>query len=114
MTTQQLTYSAVVEMMDKSYTLVYLDHSNNLDSHTQIIGDCIRAKSPDTLFEQIGYWYDEAESGRVAEIIEELKAVEYLTLPAQKVGKFCNSVNLSVFYLLHSIFEAIFCPKFIY
>ncbi|MFI3290122.1 MAG: hypothetical protein R3Y66_08340 [Rikenellaceae bacterium] len=75
MTTQPLTYSAVVEMMDRSYTLVYLDHSNNLDSHTQIIGDCIRAKSPDTLFEQIGYWYDEAESGRVAEIIEELKAL---------------------------------------
>ncbi|MFR9543908.1 MAG: hypothetical protein SNH27_17925, partial [Rikenellaceae bacterium] len=32
--------------------------------------------------------------------------LEYLTLPAQKVGKFINSVNLSVFYLLHSIFEA--------
>ncbi|MFI3306470.1 MAG: hypothetical protein R3Y68_08175 [Rikenellaceae bacterium] len=73
MTAQPLTTEQIIEMMEENYTLVYLDRSNNLDSHTQLIGDCIRAESADTLFEQMGYWYDIAECGRVEEIIEGLK-----------------------------------------
>ncbi|MFI3306519.1 MAG: hypothetical protein R3Y68_08430 [Rikenellaceae bacterium] len=73
MTASTLTTEQIIEMMEENYTLVYLDHSNNLDSHTQLISDCIRAESADTLFEQMGYWYDIAECGRVEEIIEGLK-----------------------------------------
>ncbi|MFI3306572.1 MAG: hypothetical protein R3Y68_08705 [Rikenellaceae bacterium] len=73
MTAQPLTTEHIIEMMEENYTLIYLDRSNNLDSHTQLIGDCIRAESADTLFEQMGYWYDIAECGRVEEIVEGLK-----------------------------------------
>ncbi len=73
MTPQTLTYSAIVEIMDKSYTLLYLDQSNNLNSLTQSINDCIFNKSADELFDQIDYTYDEAGAYRKDEIIEELK-----------------------------------------
>ncbi|MFR9610186.1 MAG: hypothetical protein SNI87_00350, partial [Rikenellaceae bacterium] len=74
MTTQPLTYEHITSLMDKEYTLIYLDPSNNLNSLTQTLNDCITNKSVDDLFEQINYTYDEAEAYRKDEIVEELKA----------------------------------------
>ncbi|MFR9618943.1 MAG: hypothetical protein SNI12_05425, partial [Rikenellaceae bacterium] len=74
MSKQPLTYKQVVEMMEKEYTLIYLDPSNNLNSLTQTLNDCITNKSVDDLFDQINYTYDEAEAYRKDEIVEELKA----------------------------------------
>lgn len=74
MNTRALTIEQIHDMMDRSYTLAWLDRSNNLDNSADVISRCLKEKSADPLYEHCNDWFAEIESDRTHEIIEELKS----------------------------------------
>lgn len=75
MDTTALTVPQLYTMMDKHYTLVYLDNSYNLNNSTKILTECIKEKSTTPLLEHISDWFSDYEQDRIADIIKELKSV---------------------------------------
>ena len=74
MNTTVLTINQLYKLMDKHYTLVYLDSNCNLNSSAKILIDCIKEKSVTPLLEHISDCFAFYEQDRIAEIIEELKS----------------------------------------
>ncbi len=68
-----LNIEIVKNMMDKSYTLTYVDYSESLDGDLEIIESCIESQNSDNLYEHIGMAYDERESESIDDIKSELK-----------------------------------------
>lgn len=70
---KKLTMELVQSLMDKSYTLVWVDYMDNLDGHHDLIQKCLKEKSCESLWEKVYEWYDETEWEAVKEIMEKLK-----------------------------------------
>lgn len=74
MNTIALTIEHLRTMMDRRYTLVYLDRSCNLNNSADILSECIKEKSATPLYDHVSDWFVDAECDRIAEIVEELKS----------------------------------------
>ena len=68
-----LTLDFVKSLMEQSYTLVWTDYNDNLDSHLDIIRKCLEKQNCECLWEEVDKWYFEAEWNAVREIIDKLK-----------------------------------------
>lgn len=73
MTTTALTIDTVHNLMDKSYTLVYVDYTMNLNNSLAVINECIKEKSATPLYDHITDWFSDIESNTADEYLEELK-----------------------------------------
>lgn len=73
MNTIALTIEQLRTMMERQYTLVYLDRSCNLNNSADILSECIKEKSATPLYDHVSDWFVGAEYDRIAEIVEELK-----------------------------------------
>ena len=63
----------VKSLMDKSYTLVWVDYNDNLDNCRDTIQKCLEERSCESLWEKVDEWYGDAEWESVREIISKLK-----------------------------------------
>ena len=66
---ERLTMEFVKSLMDKSYTLVWVDYNDNLDNCRDIIQKCLEERSCESLWEKVDEWYGDAEWESVREII---------------------------------------------
>jgi hypothetical protein len=72
-TKQEITMKMVTDMMDETYSLIYIDYRDSLDNRLDTIEKCIRNKSADTLYEDMDEWFSDNEYLRAVEIMEDLK-----------------------------------------
>jgi len=63
----------VKSLMDKSYTLVWVDYNDNLDNCRDTIQKCLEERSCESLWEKVDEWYSDAEWEAVREIVSKLK-----------------------------------------
>ena len=70
---ERLTMEFVKSLMDKSYTLVWVDYNDNLDNCRDTIQKCLEEKSCESLWEKVDEWYGDAEWEAVREIVSKLK-----------------------------------------
>ncbi len=70
----ELTTDAVIAMMDKRYTLVYLERENNLDNSIEVLSECVKQKSVEPLYDHINDWFLDCEEDAVVAIIDGLKS----------------------------------------
>ena len=70
---ERLTMEFVKSLMDKSYTLVWVDYNDNLDNCRDTIQKCLEERSCESLWEKVDEWYGDAEWEAVREIISKLK-----------------------------------------
>lgn len=70
---ERLTMEFVKSLMDKSYTLVWVDYNDNLDNCRDTIQKCLEERSCESLWEKVDEWYGDAEWESVREIISKLK-----------------------------------------
>ncbi len=63
----------VTGLMDKNYSLTYVDYRENLNSRLDTIEKCINKQSGDSLFEDIDDWYCQQKLDTVEDIMESLK-----------------------------------------
>ena len=68
-----LTMELVKSLMDKSYTLVWVDYNDNLDNCRDTIQKCLEERSCESLWEKVDEWYSDAEWEAVREIVSKLK-----------------------------------------
>lgn len=68
-----LIIDTVLNLMDKSYTLVYIDYSMNLNNSLETITECIKVKSASPLYDHINDWLSDTEYEAVDENIGGLK-----------------------------------------
>lgn len=68
-----LTMELVKSLMDKSYTLVWVDYNDNLDNCRDTIQKCLEERSCESLREKVDEWYSDAEWEAVREIVSKLK-----------------------------------------
>ena len=70
---ERLTMEFVKSLMDKSYTLVWVDYNDNLDNCRDTIQKCLEERSCESLWEKVDEWYGDAEWEAVREIVSKLK-----------------------------------------
>ena len=70
---ERLTMEFVKSLMDKSYTLVWVDYNDNLDNCRDTIQKCLEERSCESLWEKVDEWYSDAEWEAVREIVSKLK-----------------------------------------
>lgn len=70
---ERLTMEFVKSLMNKSYTLVWVDYNDNLDNCRDIIQKCLEERNCESLWEKVDEWYGDAEWESVREIISKLK-----------------------------------------
>lgn len=70
---KKLTLDFVKSLMERSYTLVWTDYSDNLDNHHGIIQDCLNKQSCESLEKKVMDWYSESEWASVCKAINTLK-----------------------------------------
>ena len=54
---ERLTMELVKSLMDKSYTLVWVDYNDNLDNCRDTIQKCLEERSCESLWEKVDEWY---------------------------------------------------------
>lgn len=72
-TIKEISMNRVVGLMDKHYSLIYIDYRESLDNHLDTIEKCIEAKNCDALLENLDEWYIQQEEESVYHIMDELK-----------------------------------------
>ena len=70
---EKLTMELVKSLMDKSYTLVWVDYNDNLDNCRDTIQKCLEERSCESLWEKVDEWYGDAEWEAIREIVSKLK-----------------------------------------
>lgn len=73
MTTTALTIDIVSSLMDKSYTIVYIDYTMNFNNSLELVNECINEKSATPLYDHVAEWLSDTEYDAVEENISELK-----------------------------------------
>lgn len=72
-TKQEITMNMVTDMMDETYSLIYIDYRESLDNRLDTIEKCIREKSADTLYEAMDTWFYDQELTQVELVMKDLK-----------------------------------------
>ena len=87
---ERLTMEFVKSLMDKSYTLVWVDYNDNLDNCRDTIQKCLEERSCESLWEKVDEWYGDAEWEAVREIVSKLKdeCICFHDFGEEKVDKF--------------------------
>lgn len=85
-----LTMELVESLMDKSYTLVWVDYNDNLDNCRDTIQKCLEERSCESLWEKVNEWYNDAEWEAVREIVSKLKdeCIRFHDFGKEEVDKF--------------------------
>ena len=80
----------VKSLMDKSYTLVWVDYNDNLDNCRDTIQKCLEERSCESLWEKVDEWYGDAEWEAVREIVSKLKdeCIRFHDFGEEEVDKF--------------------------
>jgi hypothetical protein len=69
-----VTLSEIIDnLLDPTYELVYIEHSENFDQMPQLLQDCIEAGNKDPLYDKTCDWWSDAEWQSVTHIEAELK-----------------------------------------
>ena len=87
---ERLTMEFVKSLMDKSYTLVWVDYNDNLDNCRDTIQKCLEERSCESLWEKVDEWYGDAEWEAVREIVSKLKdeCIRFHDFGEEEVDKF--------------------------
>ena len=87
---ERLTMELVKSLMDKSYTLVWVDYNDNLDNCRDTIQKCLEERSCESLWEKVDEWYGDAEWEAVREIVSKLKdeCIRFHDFGEEEVDKF--------------------------
>ena len=87
---ERLTMEFVRSLMDKSYTLVWVDYNDNLDNCRDTIQKCLEERSCESLWEKVDEWYGDAEWEAVREIVSKLKdeCIHFHDFEEEEVDKF--------------------------
>ena len=87
---ERLTMEFVISLMDKSYTLVWVDYKDNLDNCRDTIQKCLEERSCESLWEKVDEWYGDAEWEAVREIVSKLKdeCIRFHDFGEEEVDKF--------------------------
>ena len=73
MTTIALTIEGIYSLMDSTYTLTYIERTQNLNNATAVIAECMERKSTQPLNDHLNQSFVYAQSEAVDTICEELK-----------------------------------------
>lgn len=87
---ERLTMEFVKSLMDKSYTLVWVDYNDNLDNCRDTIQKCLEERSCESLWEKVDEWYGDTEWEAVREIVSKLKdeCIRFHDFGEEEVDKF--------------------------
>lgn len=87
---EKLTMELVKSLMDKSYTLVWVDYNDNLDNCRDTIQKCLEERSCESLWEKVDEWYGDAEWEAIREIVSKLKdeCIHFHDFEEEEVDKF--------------------------
>ncbi len=67
----KITFDEVKNLMDKTYSLVYVDYRDTLDEHGELLEECIEKRSLTPIYENSNEWFDSYDGYVCA--LEELK-----------------------------------------
>ncbi len=69
----ELTMDFIRSLMEPSYTLVWVDHDDNLDNNLDVIEKCLDERKPDTLYDRIDGWFSHARWHGIDDTIRHMR-----------------------------------------
>ncbi len=70
---KEIDMTMVTGLMEKSYSLTYVDYRESLEHRLDTIENCLKAKNCDILYEDVDRWYCNQMESSVRDIMESLK-----------------------------------------
>lgn len=68
-----VTLDQIIDLLDPSYNLTYIDYRDNLNDSLSTLQTCIQEGNRDALYELTDDWFNDAEYDSVAQILTELQ-----------------------------------------
>lgn len=72
-TTKQITKDQVIELLPKTTSLIYVDYTDSLDEHHDLIQKCIHEGNFNCLYEAINDWYSDSQFDGIWDYMNDLR-----------------------------------------